>query len=66
MVRQLSWVETRRVAELQLQIKMIDGEIQGSASAQAIHDLRAMRQQAEAELNSIMPPSTETPPCRAS
>lgn len=55
----LSRAETRRVAELQMQIKMIDGEIRGSSSAQAIYDLRVLRQQAEAELHSLMPPSTE-------
>jgi|GEM_PF-2123791 len=44
MIRQLSRPETKRVAELQLALKRIDAEIAA---------LRAQRQEAQAELNSL-------------
>lgn len=43
-IRQLSRTETKRVAELQLALKQIDAEI---------GELRAQRQGAQAELNSL-------------
>jgi len=52
-LRRLSRQETRRVAELQLQIKMINVEILGSSKSRAISELRSMREEAQAELDSI-------------
>jgi hypothetical protein len=51
--RRLSRQEARRVAELQLQIKMINFEILSSSTSLAITELRSMREEAQAELNSI-------------
>ena len=61
-MRPLSRAETRRVAELRLTIKIIDTEIEESSSSQVIEDLRATREAAKAELNSIVSSSTASPP----
>ena len=45
--------ETRRVAEIQLSIKVIDAEIQAASSAEVAKDLHARRAEAQAELCSI-------------
>jgi hypothetical protein len=67
MMRQLSRAANRKVAELQLTIKMVDDEIQASSSASAIEALLELREDAQAELDAIVPPMTQiTPPSLAS
>ncbi len=58
-LRRLSRQETRRVAELQLQIKVINFQILGSSTALAISELRSKREEAQTELNSIAERSTD-------
>jgi hypothetical protein len=52
--RRLTREETRRVAEIQLSIKLIDADIHGSSSVEQIQALRARRIQEQAELMAIM------------
>jgi hypothetical protein len=60
--RPLSRDESGRVAELQLLVKEIDGEIIEAWSApQVVEALRAMRRLAQVELDSIKGPSSEPP-----
>ena len=56
----LSQAEKIRVAELQLFLKQIDGEIQAWSSAEAIKKHRALRLAAQAELDSIVRPHSES------
>ncbi len=62
MMRQLSRAANRKVAELQLTIEMVDAEIQQSSSAAAIEALLELREEAQAELDAIVPPITPVSP----
>jgi hypothetical protein len=65
--RPLSRAENRWVAELQLLLKHLDGEIiKAWSSVQVVKELRARRQVAQAELDSIARPPSDPPPRPAS